>query len=83
MVLLLKDRQNESSGNEPYNKKVDTYSKSNFIWNEMMVGHLHGVDARNLPSWGVEKIAPDQTGAFPKEKIEARQESLFKAITQI
>ena len=83
MVLLLKDRQNESSNNESYSNKIDTYSKSNFIWNEMMVGHLHGVDAKKLPEWSVEKIHATETGAFPLEKVESRQQSLFKAIKQI
>jgi len=83
MVLLLKDRQNQSSSNEIYRDKIGTYSKSNFIWNEMMVGHLPGVDARNLPNWSVEKIEPDQTNAFPIDKVESRQKSLFKAIKHI
>lgn len=84
MVLLLKDRQNESSNNESYRKKVDTYKQSNFIWNELMVGHLHGVDLRNIPSdFAVEVIDPDGSDAFPKDKIGSRQESVYAAIKQI
>ena len=83
MVLLLKDSQNISSNNEPYKEKVGTYKTSNFIWNEMLVGHLHGVDSRNLPDWQVEEVDPDETGAFPIDKVEARQKSLFKAIKSI
>lgn len=84
MVLLLKDRQNESSNNEVYSKKIDTYRKSNLIWNEMMVGHLHGVDQRNVPAdLAVEVIEPDETGAFPKDKADTRQKSVYELIRQI
>jgi len=81
MVLLLKDRQNESSNNESYDKKIDTYKQSNFIWNELLVGHLHGVDERNLPI-DLRSIAipADSTGAFPEDKVEVRQKLLFEAI---
>ena len=42
MVLLLKDRQNESSSNEEYQKKFERYKKSDLIWNDLMVGNLDG-----------------------------------------
>jgi hypothetical protein len=84
MVLLLKDRQNESSSNEIYKKKVDRYKKSNFIWNEMMVGHLDGVDVKKVPDeWFVERIDPDYNGAFPRSKVESRQRSIIAAIKTI
>ena len=67
MVLLLKDSQNLSSGNEIYKDKVETYKKSNFIWNELLAGHLHGVDLKNVPDeLRNAKIEPDETGAFPE-----------------
>jgi len=84
MVLLLKDRQNESSSNESYRKKVDTYKQSNFIWNELMVGHLHGVDLRNIPpDFAVEVIDPDKNDAFPIEKVDSRQKSVYAVIKEI
>ena len=84
MVLLLKDRQNLSSGNEVYRDKVRTYQKSNFVWNELLVGHLPGVDQRLLPEeLQTESISPDSTGAFPKERVEERQRVLFSAIKKI
>jgi uncharacterized protein with ParB-like and HNH nuclease domain len=84
MVLLLKDRQNESSSNEKYQKKYERYKKSNFIWNELMVGHLDVVDDRNVPAeWFVECIEPDYNGAFPISKVESRQRSIFAAIKKI
>jgi hypothetical protein len=84
MVLLLKDRQNISSNNEIYTDKIETYKKSNFIWNEMLVGHLHGVDVRNLPEpLKSEPIPPDSTGAFLKDKVDERQKLLFNAIKHI
>ena len=84
MVLLLKDRQNESSSNEIYKKKFERYKKSNFIWNELMVGHLDKVDHRKVPAdWFVECIEPDHNGAFPKPKVESRQLSIYAAIKTI
>lgn len=84
MVLLLKDKQNISSNNEIYKDKIETYSQSNFIWNELLVGHLHGVDERNLPeSLRVTPVQPDSTGAFPKDQVESRQRLLFNAIKQL
>jgi hypothetical protein len=84
MVLLLKDKQNISSNNEIFRDKINTYGKSNFIWNELLAGHLHGVDERNIPKTLLtEAIQPDKSGAFPKEKIGLRQRLLFNAIKLI
>ena len=84
MVLLLKDRQNLSSNNEIYADKLETYKKSNFIWNELLAGHLHGIDERNLPeSLKAEPVQPVNTGAFPKDKTDERQRLLFNAIKHV
>jgi len=84
MVLLLKDKQNLSSNNEIYTDKIETYKKSNFIWNELLVGHLHGVDERNLPEdLRTPSVQPDSTGAFPRSQVETRQRLLFQAIKHI
>ena len=84
MVLLLKDRQNLSSSNEIFTHKVETYKKSNFLWNEMLVGHLHSVDVKRLPEeLQSEPVAPDSTGAFPKDKVDERQQLLFNVIKRI
>lgn len=84
MVLLLKDSQNISSGNEVYKDKIDTYKKSNFIWNELLVGHLHGVDERKLPAdLREEVIQPGESGTFPRGRIEARQRLVVNAIRRI
>lgn len=84
MVLLLKDRQNISSNNEIYTDKIETYKQSNFIWNELLAGHLHGVDERNVPdNLRVTPVQPDSTGAFPKDEVEERQRLLFQAIKHI
>ena len=49
-----------------------------------MVGHLDGVDRRNIPvEWFLECIDPDHNGAFPKNKVESRQRSMFAAIKTI
>jgi uncharacterized protein with ParB-like and HNH nuclease domain len=84
MVLLLKDKQNISSNNEIYNDKVETYKMSNFIWNELLVGHLDQVDTRDLPDCLIfEPVKPSATGAFPRERVEDRQRLLFSAIKTI
>ena len=84
MVVLLKDKQNLSSGNDVYKDKLDTYSKSNFIWNELMAGHVDNIDMRNLPDdLRIEVIQPDESGAFPKNKIEQRQRCIQKVLRHI
>ena len=81
MVLLLKDRQNLSSSNEIYKDKIDTYKMSNFIWNEMLAGHLPSVDEKNLPnSLCSTPVPPDDGGAFPRQKVPERQKLLFEAL---
>jgi len=84
MVLLLKDKQNLSSNNEIYRDKIETYKKSNFIWNELLVGHLPDVDKAALPGdLRVETIQPNSNGAFPKSQIEPRQRITFNAVKKL
>lgn len=84
MVLLLKDSQNISSGNDNYQKKLSDYSKSDIIWNELLAGHLAGVDVRVLPEpFQNAAIAADSSGAFPRDKVEQRQKIFFEAIKSI
>jgi uncharacterized protein with ParB-like and HNH nuclease domain len=84
MVLLLKDRQNISSGNEIYTDKIETYKTSNFIWNELLTGHLHSIDLREIPDdLRVNIILPNESGSFPKKEIENRQRLVFNAIKRI
>ncbi len=84
MVLLLKDSQNISSSNEKYKDKIETYKKSNFIWNEMLAGHLHSVDERNLPEdLHVEVVLPDMNGVFLRDNVEKRQRYIYNAIKYI
>ncbi len=80
-VLLLKDRQNISSGNDTYKKKFKTYGKSNLIWNELLVGHLEDIDKRNLPdSINFKEQSPDENGLFPLEGVNKRQKEIFEMI---
>jgi len=84
MVLLLKDSQNISSSNEVYIDKIDTYTKSNFIWNEVLTGHLHSVDKNELPNeLQTDIILPNDKGAFPRDRVESRQQLIFNAIKSI
>ena len=84
MVLLLQDKQNLSSGNEIYTDKIETYKKSNFLWNEILVGHLPKVHIAQLPDeLKCEPVGPDNTGAFPIDKVDDRQQLLFYAIKHV
>jgi uncharacterized protein with ParB-like and HNH nuclease domain len=84
MVLLLKDLQNLSSNNDIYKDKLNDYSKSDIIWNQLLAGHLANVDARILPEhFKAAAIPADHSGAFPKEKVEQRQRLFFEAIKTI
>ncbi|HEX8566703.1 MAG TPA: DUF1524 domain-containing protein [Pyrinomonadaceae bacterium] len=84
MVLLLKDSQNISSGNDYYKKKIKDYSTSNLIWNELLVGHIDSVDLKNLPAEiNISKIEPDENGIFPLDKVELRQRETFEMIKLI
>lgn len=81
MVLLLKDKQNISSNNDYYEKKIDDYATSNLIWNELLVGHIDNVDKKNLPhNIGFTKISHDPNGVFPLDKVETRQKEIFEMI---
>lgn len=84
MVLLLKDKHNLSSSDEIYRDKCKTYSMSNLIWNELLVGHLQDIDARSLPAeLQFHKIEPTANGVFPREKVNERQKAVFEAIKLI
>lgn len=84
MVLLLKDKHNLSSNDEIYVDKCDTYSKSNLIWNELLVGHFPNVDVRLLPEeLRLNKIEPTEEGVFPRAQVDERQKAVFKAIKLI
>jgi hypothetical protein len=64
--------------------KVDTYTKSNLIWNELMVGHIQEIDLRDLPTeLRLDPINPTDEGVFPRDKVEERQKAVFNAIAAI
>ena len=83
MVLLLKDKQNLSSNNEIYADKQQTYTQSNLIWNELLVGHLPKVDQQRLPvELRADPVQPDNK-VFPVAAVESRQKVIFEAIKRI
>jgi hypothetical protein len=83
MVLLLKDKQNLSSNNEIYADKQQTYTQSNLIWNELLVGHLPSVDRQRLPAeLRVEPVQPANQ-VFPLEAVDSRQKVTFEAVKRI
>lgn len=83
-LVLLKDKQNLSSGNDIYKKKINTYKKSNFIWNEFLVGHIDKFDKSRLPNGIIlKKQETDEDGLFPLIAVEKRQEELFEMIKHI
>ncbi len=84
VVLLLKDKQNISSNNDYYDKKIEDYATSNLIWNELLVGHIDSIDVKNLPNnLTFTKIEPAETKVFPLDKVEVRQKELFEIIKVI
>jgi uncharacterized protein with ParB-like and HNH nuclease domain len=83
MVLLLKDKQNLSSNNEIYEDKRETYSQSNLIWNELLVGHLPSVDVKNLPTELQVEPVLSVDNVFPLAEIDGRQKLVFEAIKGI
>ena len=84
MVLLLKDSQNISSSNDLYEDKFDDYAKSDIIWNDLLVGHLPGVDFKQLPEpFQNAMIKPDSAGIFPLNMVEQRQKIFFEAVKTI
>lgn len=83
-VLLLKDKHNLSSGNDIYKDKIDVYSKSDIIWNQILVGHLNEIDLKTIPeTFHFEVQEPDENGLLPLEAIEKRQKELFSIIKYI
>ena len=83
MVLLLKDKQNLSSNNEIYQDKQLTYTQSNLIWNELLVGHIPGIDMSKLPAnLRVQAVVPE-SGVFRLSAVEDRQRAMFEAIKTI
>lgn len=84
MVLLLKDSQNISSGNDRYQSKLDDYKMSDIVWNQLLADHLPSVDVKALPAeLQNAKVDPDVNGAFPKDKVEQRQRLFFDAFKTI
>lgn len=85
MVLLLKDLQNISSNNDVYTDKVTDYTMSDIIWNQVLAGHLPGVDFKVLPApFQNGEVKPDPTtGVFPVNMVEERQKLMFEAIKTI
>jgi hypothetical protein len=84
MVLLLKDLQNLSSGADLYRDKLEDYGCSNIIWDEILAGKLPNVDEQSLPAvFQNAFIKADESGAFPKDKVESRQRLFFEAVKTI
>jgi uncharacterized protein with ParB-like and HNH nuclease domain len=84
LVLLLKDKQNLSSGNDYYELKVEDYATSNLIWNELLVGHIDSVDQKKIPSHlPFSKIEPTDSGLFPIDKVDLRQREVLSIIKEI
>lgn len=83
LTLLLKDKQNISSSNDYYSKKIDDYKTSNLIWNELLAGHIIDIDIRNLPSELKNIAVEPQDDIFPIDKVEQRQRNIFDMLKLI
>ncbi len=83
-LVLLKDKQNLSSGNDIYRRKTTTYKKSNFIWNEFLVGHVDKFDISKLPAEiDLKTQSPDKNGLYSLDSVEVRQRELFDILKEI
>lgn len=82
VVLLLKDSQNISSGNDSYKLKIEDYATSNIIWNELLVGHVDSVDIKKLPVT-LTTIKPSEEDTFPLEMVELRQKEICAILSMI
>lgn len=84
MVLLLKDLQNLSSNNDVYREKLNDYEMSDVIWNQLLAGHIPRVDEKVLPiEFQNAKVDADESGAFPRDKVDLRQRLFFEAFKAI
>lgn len=84
MVLLLTDRLNLSSNNDVYEDKQETYAQSNLVWNELMVGHIADILARDLPADLRFPAVRPLNKVFPvDDEVENRQKMVFAAIRHI
>jgi uncharacterized protein DUF1524 len=83
MVLLLTDKQNLSSNNEVYRDKVKTYSQSDLIWNELLIGDVAGVHMEKLPPDLRFPPVEPKDNVFPLDQLENRQRAIFAAIRGI
>ena len=78
-LLLLKGKDNESSNNEPYSKKLESYANT-LYWNESLrqdsykskLDFQRMIDKYNLPFRPLDKFGPDE--------IEERQRLLYKMV---
>ena len=80
--LLLKGKDNQSSSNEIFSKKLKTYSGS-LLWNQTLTDDFYqsNIDLRILnDKFGLSLRAMDTFGA---EEVEERQKILFKIAEQI
>lgn len=75
-ILLLRGRDNISSGNEPYSKKLKTYANT-LYWNETLRADTY---KSNLAMRELQKEFVDLNPMekFGKEEIEIRQKLLFR-----
>lgn len=81
-VLLLKGRDNSSSGNEPYEKKLESYANT-LLWNETLradsykskLDFIGFASSHELPFKPLNKFGPLE--------LEERQELLFKICNNI
>ncbi len=81
IVLLLKDMHNLSNNDEIYRYKCDAYSKSNSVWNELLVGHILSTNFSDLPvERRLPKVEPTESCEFTLEQIANRSKVVFAAI---
>ncbi|GEM_PF-205827 len=85
-LLLLYGRDNESSGNEPYSEKLQTYSNS-FIWARTLTENWYHSNKRfedfNSRFEAKTGIKFQSEKKFDKDALERRSKLLFEIVKQI
>lgn len=83
-VLLLRDKQNLSSGNDTYKLKKHDYASSGLIWNYILSGQMASIDEKKLQQIGhFQTVEPTKEGVFPVDAVEVRQRELFTVFKHI
>ncbi len=81
-LLLLKGKDNISSGNETYNNKLKTYSASN-LWNRTLISDFYHTNKDFQTLINNEGLNFKPYNIFDRKAVEERQQLLFQLVKKI